>query len=302
MVPRGAGRVRHGVHGDDRPSRRGQRASAPPIARSRSARCSTRRHGPHDFIRPGHVFPLRACDGGVLDRRGHTEAAVDLARLAGLAPVAVICEVLHDDGSPARLPYLELFAQEHRIAMISVEQIAEYRLGIDDIETYGAPAPALSRLVRAPVRRCKDRRMSEPKTTELASGLGFPEGPVWMPDGTVLVVEMKHGRITRVAPRRSQGNRGRARGQPERSRRSGPTVRCTCATAAAGTTTRSASSRSRRPSCPRTTSGGRIERVDLDDGRREGPLQGVRRQPADRPERSRVRRARRHVVHRSRAA
>lgn len=80
-----------------------------------------------DFIRPGHVFPLRARSGGVMERRGHTEAAVDLARLAGFAPVAVICEVLHDDGSPARYPYLEMFAEEHRIAMISVEQVAEYR-------------------------------------------------------------------------------------------------------------------------------------------------------------------------------
>src|SRR5262245_41846256 len=82
---------------------------------------------PGHFVRPGHVFPLRARSGGVLERRGHTEAAVDLARLAGLAPAAVICEVLHDDGSPARGPYLELFAQEHRIAMISVEQVAAYR-------------------------------------------------------------------------------------------------------------------------------------------------------------------------------
>jgi 3,4-dihydroxy 2-butanone 4-phosphate synthase/GTP cyclohydrolase II len=82
---------------------------------------------PTDFVRPGHVFPLRARPGGVLERRGHTEAAVDLARLAGLPPVAVICEVLHDDGSPGRLPYLELFAQEHRIAMISVEQLVSYR-------------------------------------------------------------------------------------------------------------------------------------------------------------------------------
>jgi 3,4-dihydroxy-2-butanone 4-phosphate synthase len=81
----------------------------------------------NDFVRPGHVFPLRARDGGVLERRGHTEAAVDLARLAGLPPVAVICEVLHDDGSPARLPYLELFAEEHRIEMISVEQVVAYR-------------------------------------------------------------------------------------------------------------------------------------------------------------------------------
>ena len=78
-------------------------ASVPPIARSRSGACSTRRP-PDDFVRPGHVFPLRAREGGVLERRGHTEAAVDLARLAGLPPVAVICEVLHDDGSPARLP------------------------------------------------------------------------------------------------------------------------------------------------------------------------------------------------------
>src|SRR5207237_2484766 len=69
------------------------------------------------FVRPGHVFPLRAREGGVLDRRGHSEAAVDLARVAGCAPVAVICEGLHDDGSPARCPSLELFAEELRIAV-----------------------------------------------------------------------------------------------------------------------------------------------------------------------------------------
>jgi 3,4-dihydroxy 2-butanone 4-phosphate synthase / GTP cyclohydrolase II len=88
---------------------------------------------PDDFVRPGHVFPLRARDGGVLERRGHTEAAVDLVRLAGLRPIAVICEVLHDDGSPARFPYLELFAQEHRIAMTSVGLVAEHRLAHDDL-------------------------------------------------------------------------------------------------------------------------------------------------------------------------
>ncbi len=82
---------------------------------------------PEHFVRPGHVFPLRARDGGVLERRGHTEAAVDLARLAGCAPVAVICEVLHDDGSPGRLPYLTLFAEEHRVAMVSVAQLVDYR-------------------------------------------------------------------------------------------------------------------------------------------------------------------------------
>ena len=98
---------------------------------------------PSDFQRPGHVFPLRARPGGVLERRGHTEASVDLALLAGLPPVAVICEVLHDDGSPARLPYLESFAVDHRIAMVSVDQIAEYRLTLDDTDAYGLRTPLL---------------------------------------------------------------------------------------------------------------------------------------------------------------
>ena len=89
------------------------------------------RSRPEDFLRPGHVFPLRARDGGVLERRGHTEAAVDLARLAGLPPVAVICEVLHDDGSPARLPYLELFCQEHRVPMVSVAQVVAHREALE---------------------------------------------------------------------------------------------------------------------------------------------------------------------------
>jgi 3,4-dihydroxy-2-butanone 4-phosphate synthase len=88
---------------------------------------------PDDFVRPGHVFPLRARRDGVLERRGHTEAAVDLARLAGCAPIAVICEVLHDDGSPARVPYLELFAQEHRIAMVSVAQLVDYRSSMEPV-------------------------------------------------------------------------------------------------------------------------------------------------------------------------
>jgi 3,4-dihydroxy 2-butanone 4-phosphate synthase / GTP cyclohydrolase II len=91
-----------------------------------------------DFVRPGHVFPLRAKRGGVLERRGHTEAAVDLAVLAGCAPIAVICEVLHDDGSPARVPYLELFAQEHRIVMVSVGQVVEHRLALANRGETGA--------------------------------------------------------------------------------------------------------------------------------------------------------------------
>lgn len=81
---------------------------------------------PAEFTRPGHVFPLRARAGGTLERRGHTEASVDLARLAGLPPVAVICEVLAEDGSPARFDDLHAFAEQHRIAMVAVDQIAEH--------------------------------------------------------------------------------------------------------------------------------------------------------------------------------
>src|SRR5581483_6090905 len=83
--------------------------------------------GPSDFIRPGHVFPLRAKEGGVLRRAGHTEAAVDLARMAALPPCGVICEVLNADGTTARLPDLEKFAAEHGMGIVSSAQIIEYR-------------------------------------------------------------------------------------------------------------------------------------------------------------------------------
>src|SRR5687767_7084390 len=82
---------------------------------------------PHDLVQPGHVFPLRAKEGGVLRRAGHTEAAVDLARMAGLPPVAVICEILSEDGTTARLPQLEQFADEHGLVIVSIAQIIEHR-------------------------------------------------------------------------------------------------------------------------------------------------------------------------------
>jgi 3,4-dihydroxy 2-butanone 4-phosphate synthase/GTP cyclohydrolase II len=83
---------------------------------------------PADLARPGHVFPLRARDGGVLVRAGQTEAAVDLARLAGLAPAGVICEVMNDDGTMARVPELVGFCREHGLKMISVAELIRYRL------------------------------------------------------------------------------------------------------------------------------------------------------------------------------
>jgi 3,4-dihydroxy 2-butanone 4-phosphate synthase/GTP cyclohydrolase II len=83
---------------------------------------------PSDLRRPGHVPPLRAREGGVLQRVGHTEAAVDLARLAGLAPAGVVCEILSEDGSSARRPELERFAAEHGLTFITVAQLVAYRL------------------------------------------------------------------------------------------------------------------------------------------------------------------------------
>ncbi|MGZ4609152.1 MAG: bifunctional 3,4-dihydroxy-2-butanone-4-phosphate synthase/GTP cyclohydrolase II [Actinomycetes bacterium] len=82
---------------------------------------------PYELTRPGHVFPLRAAPGGVLQRAGHTEAAVDLARLAGLTPAGVIAEIVNDDGSMARLPELRVFADEHGLALVTIADLIAFR-------------------------------------------------------------------------------------------------------------------------------------------------------------------------------
>jgi 3,4-dihydroxy 2-butanone 4-phosphate synthase/GTP cyclohydrolase II len=93
---------------------------------------------PDELVRPGHVFPLRYREGGVLVRPGHTEAAVDLARLAGLAPAGVLAEVVNDDGTMARLPELRRFADEHDLALISIEQLIDHRRRSERIVTRAA--------------------------------------------------------------------------------------------------------------------------------------------------------------------
>lgn len=82
---------------------------------------------PDDLARPGHIFPLRYREGGVLKRAGHTEAAVDLARQAGLYPAGVLCEIVNDDGMPARLADLERFSDAHELVMIAIEDLIRYR-------------------------------------------------------------------------------------------------------------------------------------------------------------------------------
>jgi 3,4-dihydroxy 2-butanone 4-phosphate synthase / GTP cyclohydrolase II len=103
---------------------------------------------PEDFARPGHVFPIRARAGGVLERRGHTEAAVDLARLAGLYPAGVICEIVNGDGTLTRVTDLVPFCKLHGLKLITVADLARYRL---ELATGGSVArtEGLSRVCQA---------------------------------------------------------------------------------------------------------------------------------------------------------
>jgi 3,4-dihydroxy 2-butanone 4-phosphate synthase/GTP cyclohydrolase II len=96
---------------------------------------------PADLQRPGHMFPLRARRGGVLKRAGHTEASVDLARMAGLTPSGVLCEVMDDDGQMARLPRLEVFAREHGLGILTVADLIAYRMRTENlVERVAGPA------------------------------------------------------------------------------------------------------------------------------------------------------------------
>lgn len=97
--------------------------------------------GASDIVSPGHIFPLTAREGGTLVRAGHTEASVDLARLAGLFPAAVICEVMNDDGTMARLPDLVRFAKQHGLKIGAIEDLIAYRLKNDRVIRHVARAP-----------------------------------------------------------------------------------------------------------------------------------------------------------------
>ena len=113
----------HGVTTGISASDRAQTIRAAIDARSR----------PEDFARPGHVFPLRSRAQGILERRGHTEAAVDIARLAGLHASGVICEILNADGTMARVPDLIQFCKIHKLKMVTIADLERHRLENDDI-------------------------------------------------------------------------------------------------------------------------------------------------------------------------
>ncbi len=129
--------------------------------------------GPEDLVMPGHVFPLKAKPGGVLQRAGQTEAAVDLARLAGLKPAGVICEVMNDDGTMARVPDFEKFCAKHDIKMVTVEQIIEYRRKYEKQVEFAVETTMPTRFGEFRVRAYENEVED---LTHLALVMGEPEG------------------------------------------------------------------------------------------------------------------------------
>jgi 3,4-dihydroxy 2-butanone 4-phosphate synthase / GTP cyclohydrolase II len=129
--------------------------------------------GPEDLVMPGHVFPLRAKPGGVLQRAGQTEAAVDLSRLAGFKPAGVICEIMKEDGTMARVPDLEKFSAEHDVKMVTVAQIIEHRRTYETLVNCAVetklPTPFGEFRLRAYENEIDD-------LTHLAILMGEPEG------------------------------------------------------------------------------------------------------------------------------
>jgi 3,4-dihydroxy 2-butanone 4-phosphate synthase/GTP cyclohydrolase II len=101
---------------------------------------------PQDLVTPGHIFPLRARNGGVLVRAGQTEGSVDLARLAGLKPAGVICEIMKDDGTMARQPDLMKFARKHKLKVVTIADLIQYRLNYDSLVYRAATAPLPTRI------------------------------------------------------------------------------------------------------------------------------------------------------------
>jgi 3,4-dihydroxy 2-butanone 4-phosphate synthase/GTP cyclohydrolase II len=135
---------------------------------------------PEDVVRPGHIFPLRARKGGVLVRAGQTEGSVDLARLAGMNPSGVICEVMNDDGTMARLPDLEKFGAEHGLMILSVADIIEFRVQRENLVKRAGEA-TLPTLLGGPLRA-----IAYESDVDHAQHVALVKG-TWEPDEAVLV-------------------------------------------------------------------------------------------------------------------
>ena len=141
------------------------RARTVPAAVARDAK-------PSDLVQPGHIFPLQAQDGGVLMRAGHTEAGCDLARMAGLEPAAVICEVMKDDGTMARLPDLEVFAKEHGLKIGTIADLIGYRSRNEIADPARRRAPAAHA-----AGRVRMHRLPRPQRRPAPGADARPVGP-----------------------------------------------------------------------------------------------------------------------------
>ena len=131
-----------------------------------------------DFARPGHVFPLRARPGGVLERRGQTEAAVDLARLAGLRPAGVICEIINDDGTMARVPDLVHFCKKHHLLMVSVDTLASYRKEAEGHSELSASKKAAKIPLKLPAKIYTEQLRPRPRVRVKAAQIETEAGEI----------------------------------------------------------------------------------------------------------------------------
>ena len=171
MVNGEHGALRYGVHGLDRGQAEARaRASPPRIAQSTVLAAIDPTTRPSDLARPGHMFPLRARTGGVLVRAGQTEAAVDLARIAGLYPAGVICEIMNEDGTMARVPELTKFAKRHRLLMITIADLIQYRMRTEALVRRVASASLPTDARRLPGRRVRESSSTDETHVALVKG------------------------------------------------------------------------------------------------------------------------------------
>ena len=136
---------------------------------------------PEDLNRPGHIFPLRYTEGGVLRRAGHTEAAVDLAKLAGLYPAAVICEVMNENGTMARPEDLDDFASRHSLTVVTVGQIIEYRRRTE-VPAVNSPSPRHTPKTREGTARKTEREAANGTSAERSMNGTSPDQNGTSPD------------------------------------------------------------------------------------------------------------------------
>ena len=168
---------------------------------------------PDDLVRPGHIFPLKAVAGGVLRRAGQTEGSVDLARMAGLEPAGVICEIMNDDGTMARLPDLRKFARKHGLKIVTIADMIEYRLHNESLIRRVAEAVIPWRSATS-ARSCP-RTTSTPHHLALVKG-DRPEGhrpgarPLRVPHRRCLRLDAL--RLRRTARPRAEDDRRRGAG------------------------------------------------------------------------------------------